>query len=112
MYQSNLIGIPQIFTAADTTTIGNVSSTATQPNINLIGVMAHPSGSDRTIVQIWAGTTATTTAAGVPITGLMVFQSGAPAVKYRRVPAYCSGGAVINITGNSAVTLFWNPAGG
>ena len=111
MYRANMIGNPHIFTAADTTTVGLVSSTATQPNIQLIGVLSHPSVSDSTTVRLWGGTTATTTAAGVQITGLITFPSGNSAL-YRQVPAYCSGGAVIQVAGNSAVTLFWNPAGG
>ena len=115
MYKAPLIGRTQRFAAADTTVIGQVSSTvAAQPNINLIGVQANFTVSDQTTIQIWAGTTATATAAGVPITGLLTFATatGSPVNRFIPVPAYCSGGAVVNIAGQSDVTIYWNPAGG
>ena len=114
MYKAPLIGRTQRFAAADTTVIGRVSSTvAAQPNINIIGVMTHMSVADKTTIQIWAGTTATATAAGVPITGLITFTTGAGVGnRYLPVPAYCSGGAVVDIAGQSDVTIYWNPAGG
>ena len=113
MYKAPLIGRSQRFAAANTTVIGRVSSTvAAQPNINIIGVMTHMSVPDKTTIQVWAGTTATATAAGVPITGLVTFTSGGAVNRFLPLPAYCSGGAVIDVIGQSDVTIFWNPAGG
>lgn len=113
MFKAPLIGRSQRIVAAETTVIGNVSSTvAVQPNINLIGVMTHMTVSDLTTIQIWAGTTATATAAGVPLTGLITFATGSGLSRFLPIPAYCSGGAVIDVAGQSDITLFWNPAGG
>lgn len=112
MYVAPLIGVTQRSQGAETTVVGNVSSTvAVQPNINFIGVMAHMTVSDKTTFQLWAGTTATSTAAGKPLTGIVTFATGSGFARYMPIPAYCSGGAVVNITGQADVTLFWNPAG-
>ena len=113
MYKAPLIGRTQRFAAANTTVVGFVSSTVTgQPNINFLGVMVQMSVADKTTFQLWAGTTATATTAGVPLTGVVTFATGSGFARYMPIPAYCSGGAVVNITGQSDVTLFWNPAGG
>ena len=113
MFQAPLIGIPHRFSAADTTVVGNVSSTLAQPNINLIGIRANRSVADKTTIQIWAGTTATTTAAGKPLSGLITFTTAqGAATNLLPFPAYCSGGCVVNIVGQSDITLYWNPAGG
>ncbi len=108
MYKAPLIGRSQRIVGADTTVVGQVSSTvAAQPNINLIGVQSNMTVSDKTTIQIWAGVTAT----GTAITGLLTFATGSGLSRYMPVPAYCSGGAVVNIAGQSDVTLYWNPAG-
>jgi hypothetical protein len=81
--------------------------------MNLLGIMANMTVADKTTVQLWAGTTATSAAAGLPITGLITFTTAqGVGSKFLSVPAYCSGGLVINVAGASDVTLFWNPAGG
>lgn len=113
MYQAPLIASTQRIVAADTTVVGRVSSTvATQPNINFLGVMVHMTVSDKTTFQLWAGTTATSTTAGVPLTGIVTFATGSGLSRFMPIPAYCSGGAVVDIAGQSDVTLYWNPAGG
>lgn len=112
MFQAPAIGSTQRIVAADTTVVGRVSSTvAVQPNINFLGVMVQMTVADKTTFQLWAGTTATATAAGVPITGIVTFATGSGLARYMPIPAYCSGGACVNITGQADVTLFWNPAG-
>ena len=112
MYQAPSIG--QIFrlTAANTTCVGSVSSTvAVQPSMNILGVMCQMSVADKTTIQLWAGTTATATTAGVPLTGVITFTTGqGVGSKYLPVPAYASGGCVINVAGASDIALFWNPA--
>lgn len=113
MFQAPLQARTQRITAADTTVVGNVSSTvALQPNIFFLGVMTHMTVSDKTTFQLWAGTTATATAAGVPLTGLVTFATGSGLSRFMPIPAYCSGGAVIDVIGQSDMTLYWNPAGG
>ena len=113
MFKAPQIGRTQRFAAANTTVVGFVSSTVSvRPNLNFLGVMVHMSVADKTTFQLWAGTTATATAAGVPLTGIVTFASGSGFARYLPIPAYCSGGAVVNITGQSDVTLYWNPAGG
>lgn len=84
---------------------------------NLIGIAVHASVTGNTLVQLWAGTTATSTATGVAITGVITFASGTATgltslYRYLAVPAFCSGGLAINCTGDTTdITLFWNPAG-
>ena len=113
MYQAPTIGYTQRSQGAETTVVGNVSSTvAVQPNINLLGVMAHMTESDKTTIQFWAGVTATTATNGKAVTGIITFATGSGFARYMPVPAYCSGGCVVDITGQADVTLFWSPAGG
>jgi hypothetical protein len=110
MYEAPLIGRRWSLTAADTTVVGSVSSTvAVQPTMNLIGILANMTVPDQTTIQLWAGTTATATANGKPLTGVITFTT-AGGTKFLPVPAYCSGGLVVNVAGASDITLFWNPA--
>ena len=85
---------------------------STVGGVNLIGVAVHASVTGNTLLQLWAGTTATATAAGVALTGLMTFVSASPArQQYLPIPAYCSGGLALNCTGDTTdITLYWNPA--
>ena len=112
MYEANQAGIATRFTTAGATVLSTVG------NINLLGVACTPSVSAKFTIQIWAGTTATGTvalgSAGVAITGIITFltSNAGGLARTLRVPAYCSGGCVINIAGdaNPDLTLFWNPA--
>ena len=109
MYKAPLIGKSTRKTASGATVLATGISTV--GGANLIGIMVNGSVSGRTLIQVWAGTTATATSAGVPITGVLTFASGSPAVRYMPVPAYCSGGVCLNTTGDCTdITLFWNPA--
>jgi hypothetical protein len=111
MYQAPSIAYTQRIVGAETTVVGRVSSTSTaQPNINLLGILTHMTASDATTVQVWAGITATATARGAPLTGIITFATGSGLSRFMPVPAYCSGGAVVNVTGQSDVTLYWSPA--
>ena len=105
MYKAPDVARTKRIVAADTTAISSAN-----PNINLLGVATHMTASDKTTLQIWAGTTATTTAAGVPITGIVTFSTGSGLGRFMPIPAYCSGGAVVNVAGQSDITLYWNPA--
>ena len=112
MYQTNQVGIAKRITAAGVTAISTVA------NVGIVGIACTPSVTGATTIQIWAGVTATNTAAvgsaGSAITGVITFASGtgvAVLAQYLRVPAYCSGGAIVNVAGdaNPDITLFWNP---
>ena len=89
----------------------------TSANAQIIGILFQSSATGS--IQIWAGTTATTTAAGAPLSNVIraYVTTGAataqPAV-YLPFPAYASGGITINVQGSldPKLTLFWNPAGG
>lgn len=115
MYQSPGYGRSTRKTASGATVLATGISTV--GGANLLGIAVNASVTGTTVVQLWAGTTATATAAGVPITGLITFVSATatglttPIHRYMPVPAYCSGGLTINTTGdNTDITLFWNPA--
>ena len=119
MYQAPMIGRATRKTVAGATVLATLTASPTVGGINLIGIMTHATVTGNTIVQLWAGVTATSTAAGTPITGLITFVSAtATGVKdnfaqFMPVPAYCSGGLCINTSGdNTDITLFWNPASG
>ncbi len=101
MYESSLIGIPKRITAAGVTVVSSVG------NPGLIGVCCTPSVTGATTIQIWAGVTAT----GTAVTGVITFVSSTAAARFVSVPAYCSGGCVVNVAGdaNPDITLFWNP---
>lgn len=93
----------------------------TSANAYIIGVMFNGSGTGA--CQLFAGLTATATAAsgsgGAILSGVIRAYNtvaGATVVQsfYQDFPAYASGGIVINLpsTSDPDVTLFWNPAGG
>ena len=119
MYRYSMIGRAKRFTAAGVSVLSTgISSTA---GAGLIGVMNNASVTGATTIQLWAGLTATSTAAvgsaGAALTGIITFVSAtgsAPSAlcQFIQVPAYASGGLVLNIAGdaNPDVTLFWNPA--
>lgn len=115
MFEAALIGRGTRKTASGATVLATGVSTV--GGVNLIGVMVHASVTGNTLLQLWAGTTATATAAGVAITGVITFASGTATgldalVRYMPIPAFCSGGLAINCTGDTTdITLFWNPAG-
>lgn len=105
---------PNFGTAYTITTVG--ATVVTSANAAIIGFQFN--GSATGDVQIWAGTTATAAAAGVPLSGIIrgfaTTTSGGQVASYYPFPAYCSGGITINIgtSGDPRLTLFWNPAGG
>lgn len=83
----------------------------------LIGIMCHASVTGATTIQLWAGTTATGTAAGVALCGVLTFVSAtatgtARLGQFIPFPGYASGGCAINIGGDASpdLTLYWNPA--
>lgn len=92
-------------------TTAEVTVIASGVNAALIGILF--SGTATGSVQLFAGTTATATAAGVILTGIIRSCVSATALaNFVRVPAYCSGGMIVDIGGTSPdVTLFWNPVG-
>lgn len=114
MYVAPLIGKGTRKTASGATVLS--TGIAATGGANLIGIMVHATVTGNTKIQLWAGTTATATSAGVPITGIMTFASGTATgltslARYLPVPAYCSGGLCINTSGDCTdITLFWNPA--
>lgn len=109
MYEAPLIGKSTRKTASGATVLATGISTV--GGANLIGVMVNASVTGNTLIQLWAGITATATTAGVPITGIITFVSGTAKASYMPIPAYCSGGVCINTTGDCTdITLFWNPA--
>lgn len=102
-------GKPQILTVTGATCL-------TSANANIIGICFQ--GSATGSIQIWAGTTATVTAAGAEVSplirGYSTTAATSQAATYLSYPAYCSGGITVNV-GDSLdvkITLFWNPAGG
>ena len=109
MFEANQVGRSTRLTVAGVTVISTVGSVA------IIGVCNNASVTGATTIQIWAGTTATATAAGVPVTGVVTFISGTatglPCTRYLQIPAFCSSGAVVNIAGDASpdLTLYWNP---
>ena len=117
MYQAPMIGRSTRKTVSGATVLTTITASPTVGGINLIGIMVNASVTGNTLIQLWAGVTATTTAAGAPITGIITFVSATatglttPINRYLSIPAYCSGGLAINTTGDSTdITLFWNPA--
>lgn len=116
MYESSLIGNATRKTVSGATVLATGVSTV--GGVHLIGVSVHASSTGNTLLQLWAGTTATSTAAGVPITGIITFTSGATSMwgertKYLPIPAFASGGLCLNCTGDTTdITLYWNPAQG
>lgn len=111
--ESALIGTATRKTVAGATVLATGVSTV--GSVHLIGIMVHASVTGNTTIQLWAGTTATSTAAGVPISGVMTFTSAATSlygdrVKYLPFPARASGGLCLNTAGDTVdVTLYWNP---
>ena len=113
MYEANQAGRAVRITTAGVTVIGS-------SNGNILGVICTPSVTGATTIQLFAGLTATATAAvgsgGKILTGVVTFVSATATAlslaRYLDIPAYCSGGALINIAGdaNPDITLFWNPA--
>jgi len=87
--------------AADTTAVSSAN-----PSMNILGVQTHMTVADKTTLQIWAGTTAT----GTALTGIVTFATGGALSRFLQIPAYASGGACINVTGQSDITLYWNPS--
>src|SRR5512146_1734958 len=89
----------------------------TSGNSHIFGVLFQGTATGN--VQIWAGTTATATAAGVPLSGVIraYATTGSATVQsavYYPFPAYASGGITINVGGSldPQLTLFWSPVGG
>ena len=86
----------------------------TSANAALVGILCCNTATGG-IIQVFAGLTATATAAsgsaGKFLTGIITFASGSVAT-YIDVPAYASGGMLINIgaAANPDLTLYWNPA--
>ena len=115
MYQAPQFGTGTRKTASGATVLATGVSTV--GGVNLIGVMVHASVTGNTLLQLWAGTTATATAAGSALTGVITFASGTATalsalVRYMSIPAFASGGLAINCTGDTTdITLFWNPSG-
>ena len=109
MYEASPIGLTRRLNVAGATVISTVNSL-------LIGVMNNASVTGKTTIQLWAGTTATSTAAGLTLTGVITFVSATATAlacgQFFRVPGYASGGCCVNIAGdaNPDLTLFWNPA--
>ena len=120
MYQAPQWGKATRKTASGATVLATGISTVA--GVNLIGIAVHASVTGNTLIQLWAGTTATATAAGLPITGVITFVSatatGIMAVRgglqrYMPIPAYASGGLCLNTTGDSTdITIYWNPSTG
>jgi hypothetical protein len=88
----------------------------TSANAYIVGVLFH--GSATNSIRLWAGVTATSTASGSPLAGILYGNPTAAATvnvpTYLPFPAYCSGGITMQIVGSGDpnITLFWNPAGG
>ena len=89
----------------------------TSANANIMGILF--TGTATGTCQIWAGTTATATSNGVPLSGIIrAFVTTGAATSQSAVwypfPAYASGGFTIDVGGaqDPSLTLFWNPAGG
>jgi hypothetical protein len=88
----------------------------TSANAYIVGIAFQ--GSATNSARLWAGTTATSAAAGKPISGIIYANATAGttanSATFLSFPAYCSGGITIQIigAGDPSVTLFWNPAGG
>ena len=101
MYEAPQVARTKRIVAADTTAVSSAN-----PNINFLGIMCQMTVSDATTFQLWAGVTAT----GSAITGIVTFSSGSALCRFMPIPAYCAGGAVVNVTGQSDITLYWNPA--
>ena len=72
----------------------------------LVGILVG-AGATAPTVQIWQGQA--TGASSVVIAGITCALNS-----FTRIPAYCSGGATIYVSGVTTpdLTLFWNPAGG
>ena len=102
----------QYSTAFRGTATGNVAITSS--NAHIMGVMFNGTGTGG--IRIFAGTTATVTAAGVYLGSVIAYPTVANATVnaavYYPFPAYCSGGITINIqpSADPQLTLFWNPA--
>ena len=103
-------GYAKYISAAGATVVSTVNS-------RLIGILFQASATSA--IQIWAGTTATATAAGVALSGVIraYATTGTATVQpsfYQPFPAYASGGCCVNVTGagDPSVTLFWCPTGG
>ena len=92
------------------TTVG--ATCVTSANAYIIGVLIDSTATGT--FQIWAGVTATSTSAGVPLCGLVGRTTATGLPNYIQFPAYASGGITINIptTNDPNITLFWNPVGG
>lgn len=106
-----LYGRTRRLTVAGATVLATGISTV--GGANLIGIMCNATVNGATTIQLWAGVTATATAAGVPISGVITFVSGrSPLGTYLEFPAYASGGVAINVGGDADpdLTLYWNPA--
>lgn len=108
-------GIARRLTVAGATVLATGISTV--GGANLIGILCNASVTGNTTIQLWAGTTATATAAGLALCGVLTFVSATATGltrlgAYLPFPAYASGGLAINIGGDADpdLTLFWNPA--
>jgi hypothetical protein len=93
------------------------ASVITSGNSYIIGILFQGTGTGS--LSLWAGTTATTTAGGSPLSGVIrAFATAAGATvnpaSYFPFPAYASGGITVNVpaTADASITLFWAPAGG
>ena len=110
MQNSPAWGTPYYVTVTGATVI-------TSANAQIIGILFQSTGTAN--LQIWAGTTATATSAGVPLSGVIrAYPTAADATVNKAVyfpfPAYASGGITINMgaSADPRLTLFWNPTGG
>ena len=86
----------------------------TSADSQILGILFQ--GSATGSLQIWAGTTATATSAGAPLSYVIKAFSTTGSVTaqnavYYPFPAYASGGITINVPGTNdpKLTLFWNP---
>ena len=95
------IGARVTATQTGSINIGHASNPAA-----LIGILVG-SGATAPMVQIWHGQV---TGAGATIIGSIT----CPLNAFTRIPAYCSGGATIYVSGVATpdLTIYWNPLGG
>lgn len=103
-------GYAKYVSAAGATVVSTVNS-------RIIGFLIQSTATGN--IQLWAGTTATSTAAGVALSGVIraYATTGSATVQssvYFPFPAYASGGCCVNVggAGDPSVTIFWCPTGG